>query len=362
MSVVAAMMLARFEAGAHPIALVSMDNCSHNGEKLRQSVLEIAAGWRDNGLAPAAYVDWLSDEQKVSFPWSMIDKITPRPSEVIQKQLEALGVEGMAPVVTGRHTYIAPFVNAEVPQYLVVEDRFPNGRPPLEQAGVYMTDRDTVNMTERMKVTTCLNPLHTALAVYGCLLGYESIAAEMGDTELVELVKRIGYTEGLPVVTDPGILSPRAFIDEVVTQRLPNPFIPDTPQRIATDTSQKIPVRFGETLKSYMASPTLDPATLTAIPLALAGWLRYLLGVDDEGREMAVSPDPMLGQLQQALAGVQLGQPQSVQGAIRPILENEVLFGVNLYEAGLADKVERMLSEMLAGPGAVRATLKKELQ
>ncbi|WP_337543791.1 hypothetical protein [Mitsuokella jalaludinii] len=63
-----------------------------------------------------------------------------------------------------------------------------------------------------------------------------------------------------------------------------------------------------------------------------------------------------------ALAGVQLGQPQSVQGAIRPILENEVLFGVNLYEAGLADKVERMLSEMLAGPGAVRATLKKELQ
>lgn len=362
MSVVAAMMLARYLAGAQSIALVSMDNCSRNGEKLRQSVLEIARGWRDGGLAPAAYVDWLSDEQKVSFPWSMIDKITPRPSESIRKQLEALGVEDMAPIVTGRHTYIAPFVNAEVPQYLVVEDRFPNGRPPLEQAGVYMTDRETVNMTERMKVTTCLNPLHTALAVFGCLLGYESIAAEMGDRELVELVRRIGYTEGLPVVTDPGILSPRAFIDEVVTQRLPNPFIPDTPQRIATDTSQKIPVRFGETLKSYMASPTLDPASLTAIPLALAGWLRYLLGVDDEGRDMAVSPDPMLGQLQQALSGVKLGQPRSVQGALRPVLENAALFGVSLYEAGLADKVERMLSEMVAGPGAVRATLKKELR
>ena len=362
MSVVAAMMLARFRAGARPLAMVSMDNCSHNGEKLRQSVLEIARGWRDNGLVPSAYVDWMSDEENVSFPWSMIDKITPRPSEAIEKQLEALGVEGMTPIITGRRTYIAPFVNAEVPQYLVVEDRFPNGRPPLEQAGVYMTDRDTVNRTERMKVTTCLNPLHTALAVYGCLLGYESIAAEMGDKELVELVKRIGYTEGLPVVTDPGILSPRAFIDEVVTQRLPNPFIPDTPQRIATDTSQKIPVRFGETLKSYMASPALDPASLTAIPLALAGWLRYLLGVDDEGHDMAVSPDPMLGQLQQALTGVKLGQPQSVHGAIRPILENKVLFGVNLYEAGLAEKVERMLSEMLTGPGAVRATLKRELQ
>lgn len=56
------------------------------------------------------------------------------------------------------------------------------------------------------------------------------------------------------------------------------------------------------------------------------------------------------------------GRPQSVHGAIRPILENKVLFGVNLYETGLVEKVERMLSEMLAGPGAVRATLKRELQ
>ena len=361
-AVIAAMLLERYQAGAKPLALVSMDNCSQNGDRLRSAVLEIGREWRDRGFVEEEFVNYISDEEKIAFPWTMIDKITPRPGETVKTMLQEAGVEDMDIVVTQKQTYIAPFVNAEEPQYLVVEDRFPNGRPPLEQAGVYMTDRDTVNRTERMKVTTCLNPLHTALAVYGCLLGYESIAAEMGDKELVELVKRIGYTEGLPVVTDPGILSPRAFIDEVVTQRLPNPFIPDTPQRIATDTSQKIPVRFGETLKSYMASPTLDPASLTAIPLALAGWLRYLLGVDDEGHDMAVSPDPMLEQLQQALTGVKLGQPQSVHGAIRPILENKVLFGVNLYEAGLAEKVERMLSEMLAGPGAVRATLKSELQ
>lgn len=122
----------------------------------------------------------------------------------------------------------------------MVEDRFPNGRPPLEQAGVYMTDRETVNKTERMKVTTCLNPLHTALAVYGCMLGYTLICDEMKDATLVKLVKRLGYVEGLPVVVDPGILSPKAFIDEVVEQRLPNPFMPDSPQRIATDTSQKV--------------------------------------------------------------------------------------------------------------------------
>ena len=126
-----------------------------------------------------------------------------------------------------------PFVNAEGPQYLVIEDKFPNGRPALEKAGVYMTDRDTVNKVERMKVTTCLNPLHTALAVYGCVLGYTLIADEMKDSQLNKLVHEIGPVEGMPVVTDPGILSPADFVDEVINVRIPNPFMPDTPQRIA---------------------------------------------------------------------------------------------------------------------------------
>ena len=361
MGVVAALLLERFNNGKIPIAVVSMDNCSHNGEKLRAGVTEIAREWQKQGFVPAAYVAWLEDESQVSFPWSMIDKITPRPAEAVEKQLTALGIEDMAPIVTAKHTYIAPFVNAEQPQYLVIEDRFPNGRPALEKAGVYMTDRDTVNMTERMKVTTCLNPLHTALAVYGCLLGYEKICDEMKDADLVNLITRIGYVEGLPVVTDPGILSPKAFIDEVVKKRLPNPFMPDTPQRIATDTSQKIPIRFGETIKSYMADPDRDPASLTAIPLAIAGWLRYLLGVDDEGREMPVSPDPMLAALQADLEGVKLGDPASADGRVDLILANPNLFGVDLKAAGLDRKVADDFKELLAGPGAVRATLKKHL-
>ena len=114
-----------------------------------------------------------------------------------------------------------------------------------EEAGVYMTTRDVVNMTERMKVTTCLNPLHTAMSVFGVVLGYDHIAKEMKDADIVGLITKIGYVEGLPVVTDPGILRPADFIDEVVKVRLPNPFIPDMPQRIATDTSQKVGIRFG---------------------------------------------------------------------------------------------------------------------
>ncbi len=362
MRMVASLLLERFNACAAPVAMVSMDNCSHNGEKLRSSVMTVVEKWLENGFVSQEFVAWVQDETKVSFPWSMIDKITPRPAKVVEESLAAAGIENMAPIVTSKNTFIAPFVNAEQPQYLVVEDRFPNGRPPLEKAGVYMTDRDTVNNTEKMKVTTCLNPLHTALAVYGCLLGYDSIAAEMKDPELKALVERIGYDEGIPVVVDPKILSPMDFIHEVIDQRLPNPFIPDMPQRIATDTSQKVAIRFGETIKSYLARPDLNAADLTYIPLAIAGWLRYLLAVDDNGNPMECSSDPMLETLQQQLSGATLGNPDSLDGKLPAILSNTSLFATDLNEAVLGGKIETMLRELMAGPGAVRDTLKKYLR
>ena len=175
----------------------------------------------------------------------------------------------MTPIVTSKNTFIAAFVNAERPQYLVVEDKFPNGRPHWRRPGVYMTDRETVNKTERMKVTTCLNPLHTAMSVYGCMLGYDLICAEMKDEDIVALIKRLGYVEGLPVVVDPKILAPRPSLTRSSRQRLPNPFMPDMPQRIATDTSQKVGIRFGETIKSYIAEGR-DLNSLVSIPLAIA--------------------------------------------------------------------------------------------
>ncbi|MBS7315303.1 MAG: mannitol dehydrogenase family protein [Clostridiaceae bacterium] len=357
MSVVTALLYERYQAGRYPLSLVSMDNCSHNGEKLQTSVLTVAREWAKRGHVPQDFVAYLEDEHCVAFPWSMIDKITPRPADEIARQLAEAGVADMNAIITSRNTYIAPFVNAEAPQYLVVEDKFPNGRPALEKAGVYMTDRETVNNVERMKVTTCLNPLHTALAVYGCLLGYTSIAAEMRDPQLAALVEHIGYDEGMPVVVDPGILSPRDFIAEVIRDRLPNPFIPDAPQRIACDTSQKVGIRFGETIKSYAASPALDAANLTYIPLAIAGWCRYLLALDDELQPMTLSSDPMLDTLCPLLAGVKIGEAYDVHAALQPILSNAVLFGSDLYAVGLGEKIEGMFRELTAGRGAVRATL-----
>ena len=360
MAVVTAMLLERYKSGKAPLALVSMDNCSKNGSRLRGSVLEMAEEWKKRGFVEEDFIAYVSDETKVSFPWTMIDKITPRPSEKIAEELEEAGVENMQPVITSKKTYIAPFINAEGPQYLVVEDSFPNGRPALEKAGVYVTDRDTVNKSERMKVTVCLNPIHTALGPYGCMLGYELFADEMKDPDMLELARQVGYVEGMAVVPDPVILSPKAFLDELMEERFPNPYLGDTTQRLAVDVSQGIGIRFGETIKSYREKYG-DAKMLKAIPVAIAGWVRYLLALDDEGKSIELAPDPMVPELREQMSTIVYGEPESLKDQLTGILSNEVIFGVNLYEAGIGEKIEQIIREEIAGPGSIRKTVQKYL-
>lgn len=355
---IAALLYARFLAGEKPIAMVSMDNCSRNGEKLFGAVTAFADAWSERGLTEKGFSGYVRDPAKVSFPWTMIDKITPRPDPSVERILRKDGVEEPTPIVTGKKTYIAPFVNAEECEYLVVEDAFPNGRPPLERAGVLFASRETVEKVEKMKVCTCLNPLHTALAIFGCLLGYHLISEEMSDAALRKLAEGIGW-EGLPAVVHPGIMDPKQFLDTVLNVRLPNPFMPDTPQRIATDTSQKLAARFGETVKAYAASRTLCVADLQFIPLVFAGWLRYLMAVDDEGRAFELSPDPLLGAVRLYVSPIRLGETADFETLLKPVLENEKIFGVNLCEVGLAGPVCDCFGQMVSGTGAVRAVLEK---
>ncbi|OPJ59881.1 mannitol dehydrogenase family protein [Clostridium oryzae] len=362
MAKVASLAYTRYKNGELPIAFVSMDNCSQNGKKLRNAVVTIAKKWFESGFVEEGFIKYLNNPEKVSFPWSMIDKITPRPSDSVKEMLDSIGFDSTEIVCTKVNTYIAPFVNAEGPQYLVIEDKFPNGRMPLEQAGVFLTDRETVEKVEKMKVCTCLNPLHTALAVFGCLLGYKSIAEEMKDDCLKALVEKIGYEEGMPVVIHPEILNPKDFIKEVIEVRLPNPYIPDTPQRIASDTSQKVGIRFGETIKSYCSRTDLDVKALKFIPLAIAGWCRYLLEVDDLGHKMHLSPDPLLNVLKSYVSDIKLGDKASVGNNLKPILSNAEIFGTDLYEIDLGEKIEGYFIEMITRAGAVRATLQKYLK
>lgn len=360
MGKVAALLYERFKAGEKPVAMVSMDNCSHNGDKLYAAIHEFASRWSENGVAEKDFVSYVNDKNKVSFPWTMIDKITPRPDASVEEILKADGIEELDPVITAKNTYVAPFVNAEECEYLVIEDAFPNGKPDcLEKGGLLFTERQTVDKVEKMKVCTCLNPLHTSLAVFGCLLGYQKISEEMKDTELKKLVETIGYKEGLPVVVNPGVLDPKEFIDTVLNVRIPNPFMPDTPQRIATDTSQKLAIRFGETIKAYAADKDLKVEDLKLIPLVFAGWLRYLMALDDSGKSFELSPDPLLDTVCPYVKDIKLGQDIDAEAVLKPILEDKRIFGVNLYDVGMAETVCGYFGEMIAGPGAVRAVLKK---
>ena len=358
------LLLERFNAGKLPLALVSMDNCSHNGEKLSAAVFKIAENWQKNGFVPSEFVDYLKDETKIAFPWTMIDKITPRPNNAVAEMLKKDGFEETELIVTSKNTYCATFVNAEETQYLVIEDKFPNGRLPLDKAGVYFTDRETVNKVEKMKVCTCLNPLHTALALSGCLLGFGLICDEMKDKDLKKMVEILGYKEGLPVVVDPKIIKPKTFIDEVIEKRLPNPFMPDTPQRIATDTSQKLSIRFGETVKAYLANPELDVKTLKILPMVFALWLRYLLGIDDNGKEFELSPDPLLPDVKNELAGIVIGKndESEVEEKIKKLLKNEKIFGFDVVSSELYGKVKSYFMEMISANGKVREVISRAVE
>ena len=358
MGKVTALLYERWRAGALPLTVQSMDNCSHNGDKVKAGVFAYAERWVADGLVPAAFFAWLQDETKITFPWSMIDKITPRPHEKVKELLAADGFEDNDYIETEKHTFTAPFVNSEEVQYLVIEDKYTNGRPPLEIGGALYTTRETVDQVETMKVTTCLNPLHTAMSLYGCMLGYTLISAEMADPDIRPFIQKIGYIEAMPVVTDPGVLNPYEFIGAVINRRLPNPFMPDAPQRIAMDTSQKLPIRFGETIKKYLAR-RLDLDNLVLIPLTLAGYARYLKGVRDDGTPFEPSPDPLLAEMQAIVAPLEVGRPEQDYACLKQLYSRADVFGTDLYAAGLGERIEGMVKELFAGPGAVRKTLHK---
>ena len=353
-----ALCLDRCRAGLSPLALVSLDNCSDNGTRLERAVRHMARAWQRGGFITEDEYYFLL--KKNTFPLSMIDKITPHPDNRIADKLAADGLENAKPFVTEKGTHAAVYVNSESPHYLLIENAFPNGHPALEQCGVIITRRDIVEKSAMMKVSTCMNPMDTALGVFGCMLGYTRISDEMKDTELVNLITRLSEQEAMPMVADPGVIDPEAFLHEVLGERYPNPFLQDSPQRTATDTSRKIAPRFGTTLYAYYNSmlPAHRATRLIYIPLVLAGWLRYLEGVDDNGSEFTLSPDANIEHVRALMGNPKLGDDVS-EAQLYPLLANRYYFGVNLFEIGVGETVVRMFGEMNRGPHAVRETLQK---
>ena len=356
MGKLASLCLERMHSCGTPIALVSMDNCSNNGHRLQRAMFEIINAWFSHGKIDATEFSYLSGH--VSFPRTMIDKITPFPNTKIASILHKDGLEQVTPSQTAMGTKYACFVNTESPQYLLMENLFPNGHPPLEQLGIIFTSGRIVEKSMEMKACSTLNPMDTAMAEFGMMLGYETINETVRDQDILNFITNLSHVECMPLGADPGVLDPDEFIHEILTVRYPNPYLNDTVARIMTDTSQKVDTRYGQILSNYYNSPVPmhRVSHLRFIPLAIAGWLRYLLGVDDNGNPMTLSPDPLLDALQKILSDIKLGDTVSEE-KLYPILSSRVLFGLNMFEVGCGERIVQFFNELIAGPGAVRETL-----
>ncbi len=152
MGKVTVLLYKRFQAGKYPITVQSMDNCSHNGDKVKQAVTAYAKKWESMGLVPAEFLEYVQDDKKVSYPWSMIDKITPRPDEKVKKLLEEDGFEDWETIITDKKTYTAPFVNADENSIwlLRIIIQWASAMEVWRESA--FQDRENVDKVERMKV------------------------------------------------------------------------------------------------------------------------------------------------------------------------------------------------------------------
>lgn len=360
LSLLTASLYARFKKGnATPIALVSFDTFGSQGSPLKDKLVEIATKWYKLGLVPVEFLRYLREDKKVSYPQVVLDKKVQIPLVHVKSVLKKAGLEGLADKRTDKGNRLSPYVNGEREQHLWIENKFPNGRPPLDKLGVqFTTKKGLIEAQDRME-TCCLQPLEFVLGIYGSLLGYHYTGDMMKDQSLSDLVHCVGYQEGLSVVTTAKDET-KIYLDEVFTKRLPNGYMKQTPSSFVGESGLKMTRCFGETLKRYVKKGK-PMEEMVGIPLAIAGWLRYLLEVDDRLQPMSVVLDDTSEIVQNNLQGIVVGKPETYRGQLRVLLTNDQLFGVNLQEVGLATKIEELFVAQLAGEGAVKATVKQHI-
>lgn len=266
----------RRAAGIAPFTVLSCDNIQHNGQVARQMVLAFAER-QDEELA-----DWIREQ--VSFPNTMVDRITPvtTPADITYLQKE-VGVMDAWPVVC------EPFTQ------WVIEDKFVNGRPPLELVGVrFVPD---VSPYEKMKIRL-LNAGHSVLGIPGALHGHSTINACMEDDVFVRFMRAFMDLEVTPVLDPVEGVDLKEYKD-TLEERFANPNIKDSVSRICSESSAKLPKFLVPTLRENLDSGgSIDHATLV-----LAAWAVYSARRTTEKGEPLEIIDAQADQLHNAAAG-----------------------------------------------------------
>jgi mannitol 2-dehydrogenase/sorbose reductase len=251
----------RRAAGLPPFTVASCDNLRGNGDTARTAFVSFA---RERDPALAAWID-----REVDFPNSMVDRIAPQISATERTKLNLRsGVDDLLPA------------KAESFNQWVVEDRFRQGRPPLEAVGVEF--RDDVGAYVAVK-GRMINACHMLLAYPSVLMGERIVHEAMRNCRIVQLLKTFLDRDVIPFIEPPAGLSLATYKTTII-ERFSNPAIGDQLLRVAGDGAAKLPIFHSKTIATLISAG----ADIRREAFLLACFGRYLLGRDDKGAAFTV--------------------------------------------------------------------------
>ncbi|HDG1705903.1 TPA: mannitol dehydrogenase family protein [Kluyvera ascorbata] len=290
----------RKAAGLPAFSVMSCDNMPENGHVMRNVVCAYARAV-DAGLA-----DWI--ESHVTFPSTMVDRIVPAVTpETLDKIEQLTGVRDPAGVAC------EPF------RQWVIEDDFVAGRPAWEKAGAELVS-DVIPF-EEMKLRM-LNGSHSFLAYLGYLAGYQHINDCMGDENYRRAAHDLMLKEQAPTLKVQNV--DLARYADLLIERYTNPALRHRTWQIAMDGSQKLPQRMLDSVRWHLA----DNSSFALLALGVAGWMRYVGGVDEQGNAIEVC-DPLLPVIQAAVQ-----QSEEGESRVKALLAIEAIFGKDLPQEG----------------------------
>lgn len=318
----------RHAGGIKPFTVMSCDNIQGNGEVVRQVVLDYAQAL-DESLA-----QWIAEN--VTFPCTMVDRIVPAMTDDSFVQVR----EQLDGVIDPCSILCEPF------RQWVVEDHFVAGRPAWEKVGAQLVD-DVVPF-EEMKLRM-LNGSHSFLAYLGYLGGYDTISNTVANLDYRQAARTLMMNEQVPTLSVQGV----NFSDyaDSLLERFENPNLHHRTWQIAMDGSQKLPQRMLKSVQFHLEHGT----SFASLALAIAGWMRYVSGVDEQGQPIDVR-DPMADELK-ALCD-QEGLNVSV---VQALLNVDAIFPVSLANnVSFVKAIEAAYQQLLdlGAKGAVAALVK----
>ncbi|WP_298350639.1 mannitol dehydrogenase family protein [uncultured Dokdonia sp.] len=263
----------RRDEGLPAFTVLSCDNIEHNGNMIQKMLLAFAKA-QDPTLA-----QWI--EKEVSFPNSMVDRITPVTTEEDIKLLaETYGVEDEWPVTC------EPFIQ------WVVEDNFSNGRPAFEKVGVKFVP-DVVPY-EKMKLRL-LNAGHSVLGLLGVLHGHPTIDVCVQDELFAQYLRAFFDKEATPVLGEIKGINLADYKDSLL-ERFGNPNIKDSVDRICSESSAKLPKFLIATIQENLAAG----GSIKYATLVLVAWCYYSDKQENQNGQKLVIQDEMKEELYQA--------------------------------------------------------------